>query len=75
MLTPTITRGMGSRNKARFTDIKYVTLVFLRKSIEIFLNNPFVSEVEKSNFPPLLVFHSISILVIKIAWLGYKKSN
>ena len=48
-------------------DIKYVTLVFLRKSIEIFLNNPFVSEVEKSNFPPLLVFHSISILVIKIA--------
>ena len=48
-------------------EIRYVIFVFLRKLTEIFLNNPFVKRVEKSKLPPLFIFHSIRILVIKMA--------
>ena len=48
-------------------EIIYETFLLLRKDIDRFLNKFFVKGVENSNFFPDEIYHSTSILVIKIA--------
>ena len=48
-------------------EIIYETFLLLRKDMDIFLNKFFVKGVENSNFFPDEIYHSTSILVIKIA--------
>ena len=48
-------------------DMTYEMFLLLRKDMDRFLNKFFVNGVEKSNFFPDEIYHSTSILVIKIA--------
>ncbi len=53
--------------KINDADMTYEMFLLLRKDMDRFLNKFFVNGVEKSNFFPDEIYHSTSILVIKIA--------